>query len=336
MDAPLHRRLLSKEADLQRESPLFSLFPPEIRAKIFTHALSDYEDTDASYNTDTCFSRPSYFAPRKTSVELLRTCRAVYRETWFLPFILKEQTHWLTVSDRAPPGYHEEHDIPELKELLPEIARRLGQDKIEIESLHAFAQMWRVEQGGLAFLLNTKGLHPRHLTLTIRHTDWWFWEDDEPLRFEAGWIKQASKAMSPSTQDFQIELESLERKKDQVDAIGKHMAEHWFFRRSDGTVLYADVSGKCHKISRWTGTSTWHDHRWTRDENERGKLDYYILTVTFASELALGRKGGVVSARAKRNAEEGIYLSAKAARRAGEDFEYQTDGDGDGTDEDGD
>ncbi|KAL7787056.1 hypothetical protein V8C37DRAFT_391293 [Trichoderma ceciliae] len=306
-DVPLHQRLLSKEVDSQEESPLLSLFPPEIRSKIFTLALSDYEDTDALYNTDTCFTRPSYFAPRKTSTELLRTCRAIYRETWFLPFILREQTHWLSATNRAPPGYNERHSIPELQQLLAEITRQLSQDKIEIESLHVFAQMYRVEQGGLAVLLSTPGLHPRQLTLTIRHTDWWLWENDEPLRFEAEWIRGVSRAMSSSTREFRIELESLERKKDQVDAIGKHMAEHWFFERIDGTVLYADVSGKCQKVSRWTGTSTWHDHRWTRDENKDGKLDYYILTITFEPELALQRKGGVVSERAKENTGNPLF-----------------------------
>ncbi|KAM0260076.1 hypothetical protein ACHAQJ_003000 [Trichoderma viride] len=299
---PLHQRLLSKEADSQEESPLFSLFPPEIRAKIFTFVLSDYEDTNALYHSDTCYSRPSYFAPRKTSTELLRTCRAIYRETWFLPFILTEQTHWLSAADRAPPSYDDWRSVLKLKQLLPEITRQLGQDKVEIESLHVFAQMYRVEQDGLAELLSTPGLHPRQLSLTIRHTDWWYWEDDQALRFEAEWINQVSRAMSPSTREFRIELESLERKKDQIDTIGKHIAEHWFFKKSDGSVLYADVSGKCHEVSRWTGTSTWHNKRWTRDENINGKLDYYILTITFESELALVRRGGVVSETAKSNA----------------------------------
>lgn len=300
--APLYQQLLAKEIEPQEESPLFSLLPPEIRTKILTFVLSDYEDTDSPYHIDTCYSRPTYFAPRKTSTELLRTCRAIYRETWFLPFILTEQTHWISAPDRAPPGYNSWHSITKLKELLPEIARQLNQDKVEIEGLHVFAQMYRIEQGGLAQLLHTPGLHPRQLALTIRHTDWWFWEDDEPLRFEADWISRVQTGMSPSMQEFRLELESLERKKDQIDTIGKHIAENWFFKKLDGNVLYADVSGKCHQVSRWTGTSTWHNKRWTRDENTAGKLDYYILTITFMSEVALVKRGGVVSETAKSNA----------------------------------
>ncbi|KAL7917783.1 hypothetical protein ACQKWADRAFT_305932 [Trichoderma austrokoningii] len=299
---PLHQQLLATEIKPQDESPLFSLLPPEIRSKIFIFVLSSYEDTDSPYLTDTCYSRPSYFAPHKTSTELLRTCRAIYRETWFLPFILTEQTHWLTAQDRAPPNYNSWRSITKLQKLLPEIARQLNQDKVEIESLHVFAQMYRIEQGGLAHLLHTSGLHPRRLTLTIRHTDWWFWEDDEPLRFEADWIHKAQTGMSPSLQEFRLELESLERKKDQIDAIGKHIAGNWFFKKLNDDVLYADVSGKCHEVSRWTGKSTWNQQRWTRDENADGKLDYYILTITFMSEHALMKRGGVVSEAAKLSA----------------------------------
>ncbi|KAK1240257.1 hypothetical protein MKX08_007699 [Trichoderma sp. CBMAI-0020] len=320
---PLYQQLLAKESDPQHESPLFSLLPPEIRSKVFTFVLSDYEDTDSPYDVDTCYSRPSYFAPRKTSTELLRTCRIIYRETWFLPFILTEQTHWISAPDRAPPNYNSWDSITKLKQLLPEIARQLNQDKVEIESLHAFAQMYRIEAGGLAQLLHTSGLHPRRLTLTIRHTDWWFWENDEPLRFEADWINRVQTGMSPSLQEFRLELESLERKKDQIDAIAQHIAENWFFKKLDGNVLYADVSGKCHEVSRWTGTSTWHNTRWTRDENAAGRLDYYILTITFMSEIALMKRGGVVSAAAKLNAgnifHQHIPINLKNALEAAPD-----------------
>lgn len=301
---PLYQQLLAKEIEPQEKSPLFSLLPPEIRSKIFTLTLSDYEDTDSPYQTDTCYSRPSYFAPRKTSTELLRTCRAIYRETWFLPFILREQTHWLSAQDRAPPNYSVWYTIAKLKDLLPEIARQLNQDKVEIESLHVFAQMYRIEQGGLAQLVHTSDIHPRRMTLTIRHTDWWFWEDDEPLRFEADWILRVQTGLSPSLKEFRLELESLERKKDQIDAVGQHIAENWFFKKLDDNVLYADVSGKCHEVSRWTGTSTWNNKRWTRDETSDGKLDYYVLTITFMSESALMKRGGVVSAKAKSHAAD--------------------------------
>ncbi|KAL7940729.1 hypothetical protein V8C42DRAFT_336800 [Trichoderma barbatum] len=304
---PLHQRILAKKIDAQQDSLLFSLFPAEIRTKIFTLALSDYEDTQALYDTDTCYTRPSYFAPRKTSADLLRTCRAVYHETWFLPTALREETVWMGHELRSPPEHRVWEKVQKLERLLPKIAQQLGQEKVEIGSLHAFVRMVSLESGDLARLLKTPGLHPQRLTLTIRHTDWRFWTINRPLRFRAKWIAGVSRAISPSTTEFRIELETYERRKDQVDAIGKHIAENWFFGRLGGTILYADVSGKCHKVSRWTGSSRWHGRDWTEFEGPTGKLDYYILTITFETELALKRKGGLVSETAKLNARNPFF-----------------------------
>ncbi|UKZ52333.1 hypothetical protein TrVGV298_006108 [Trichoderma virens] len=307
---PLHQRLLSKRIDAQEDSPLFSLLPAEIRAKIFTFALSHYEDTQALYNTNTFYSRPSYFAPRKTSTDLLRTCRAIYRETWPLPVALWEETVWMGHRLRAPPEYCHWKRAGKLQRLLPSLARQLGQEKAEIGSLHAFVQMFRLEHDDLASLLRTPGLHPRQLTLTIRDTDWRYWRQNWPLRFTAKWIKEVSSALSPSKTEFRIELEACESRKDEVDAIGKHIAENWFFGQYGGTILYADVSGKCHKVSRWTGPSI---------EGPSCYLNYYILTITFETELALLRKGGVASETARRNAGNPFYEHVPANTGDAED-----------------
>ena len=102
--------------------------------------------------------------------------------------------------------------------------------------------MYKLEDGELMRLLNSSYLAPRIVTLTIRHTDWWFWEDDEPLRFEANWIKGVASVFSSSTNQFCFELESLKRKKDQVDKIAAQMIKKWYFKRKDGVVLYADAT----------------------------------------------------------------------------------------------
>lgn len=171
---PLHQRLLSKKIDTQEEPPLFSLLPPEVRTKIFTYALSDYEDAlpRSLYDPNASFWRPSHRAPRKTSTELLRTCRAIYRETWFLPFILKEQIHWICSELHAPHGNGYYDNAKKLVHLLGEIAQQ-GQEKAEIEIFHAFACTKRLEDGDLHALLCLRGLHPRRITLTIRYIDWW-------------------------------------------------------------------------------------------------------------------------------------------------------------------
>lgn len=162
----------------QHKSPLYSKLPGEVRDHIFAFALADYPDPDPAkqYDSMTCYARPSYFAPRTSDTQLLRTCRAVYKECWHLPFALREQTAWLTNPDRAPKGY----DSGQLQLTLKQIADFHGSEKVEIRSLRVFAQMFMMEENRMAQLLSVPCLNPREITLTIRHADWWYWEDDEP------------------------------------------------------------------------------------------------------------------------------------------------------------
>ncbi|KAI1136423.1 hypothetical protein F5Y05DRAFT_108025 [Hypoxylon sp. FL0543] len=311
---PLHAKILAIPAALQEESPLFGVLPAEVRSSIFSLALTDYPDPtpDKQYNSETCYTRPHYFAPRKADTALLRTCRAAYAECWFLPFMLQEQVHWLTAQDRAPPEYRVHVSAKSLRSRLQQIRKQRGGDEIvEIESLRVFAQMYKLEEGRLERLLRTPGLYPRRLTLTIRHTDWWHWENDQPLRFEAQWIQPVCAALPSSVREICIELESLERKKDQVDSIAKQMREKWFFKRTDGVVLFPDVTGGNVEVSRWSGTSTWNLLRWTRDETAPGRIDYYVVSVPFRPQHAVERKGGAVSDEALRAASENVFDARK-------------------------
>ncbi|OTA99078.1 hypothetical protein M426DRAFT_325480 [Hypoxylon sp. CI-4A] len=294
---PLHTQILSVPAARQDESPLFGVLPAEIRSAIFSLALTDYPDPtpDNQYAAETCYTRPHYFAPRKSDVALLQACRMAYAETWFLPFVLQEQTHWLTAQDRAPPEYKVHVSQRALQSRLQQIQEKRGGETFDTEGLRVFAQMYVLEGGKLARLLLTPRLYPRRLTLTIRHADWWNWESDQPLRFEANWIKGVCDVLEGSVKEFCIELESLERKKDQIDLIAKQMREKWFFKRKDGAVLFPDVTGGNVEVSRWSGTSTWHGKTWTRDETEPGRIDYYVLTVPFLLQRTIERKGGAVS-----------------------------------------
>ncbi|KAF4966912.1 hypothetical protein FSARC_5476 [Fusarium sarcochroum] len=304
----LHERILAKESDPQTGSPLFCRFPAEVRDNIFSHVLTDHPDTapHQQYRENACYTRPFYFAVQSTDVRLLRTCRAIYRETWFKPFLLREQTKWATNSDRSPPRLeYNPADLP-LPKMLKKIAKKLGEDKVEIERLRVFAQMFKLEEGGLAEILSMPLLAPRTLTLTIRHTDWWCWEDDEPLHFDGHWIKDVCNVMSTSTNQICIELESLERKKDQVNKIADQMVERWFFKRSDGTILFADTTAS-RKVSRWRGSSTWQGQRWIRDETEPEKLDYYIVSVVFQPQFLIERRGGKISDMATKFAQNNIF-----------------------------
>ncbi|KAF5636788.1 uncharacterized protein FTJAE_5984 [Fusarium tjaetaba] len=299
----LRQDILAKAPIPQDESPLYAKLPGEVRDSIFSYVLTDHPDPtpDKRFKENTCYTRPSYLAAQSTDTRLLRTCRAIYRETWFKPFLLREHTEWATGEDRAPPPHKAP---PRLRPMLAKISKSLGTDKVEIERLRIFAQMYRLQENGLQEVLRTPHLAPRTITLTIRHTDWWYWEEDEPLQFEGNWIEGVCQVLTPSTTQFCIELESLERKKDQVDKIAKQMVDSWFFKRPDGVVLYADTSDANRKVSRWSGSSTWHGQRWIRDETEPHKLDYYIVTITFRPLISIERSGGSASEKAIKEAQD--------------------------------
>lgn len=302
-----HRRILAKPVAEQTQSPLYSKLPGEIRGQVFAFALTDYPDPDPArrYSPDTCFTRPSYFAPRKSDVQLLRTCRAIYRECWHLPFILKEQLYWLTTSDRAPPEFR--RSGPRLSRWLQQIAELQGEDKVVIDKLRVFAQMFKLEEGAMGALLRTPHLQPRSITLTIRHADWWWWESDAPLSFQNAWLKDACAALPSTVDEIHIELESLQRKAAQVDEIAKQMAQRWFFKRRDGGALFADNRPGAAQTSRWTGTSSWHNQRWVRDETREGQLDFYIVTISFRLTTVLERRGSLISNEARANASRNRY-----------------------------
>lgn len=97
----------------------------------------------------------------------------------------------------------------------------------------------------------------------------------------------------------------MQRKKEQIDAMAKQMAEKWYFVRKDGVALFPDVTGKSVEIHRWSGSSTWQGETWTRDESAPGRIDYYIATVVFRPEVVVKRRGGAVNPDSVEDAERG-------------------------------
>ncbi|KAJ2977715.1 hypothetical protein NQ176_g4219 [Zarea fungicola] len=307
MEQPMHMRLQSEEQPLEKprnpqsQCGLFKI-PLEIRESIFRLALADYEDpsADQQYDKDSCWARPSYNSPRRSDIALLQTCQAVFRETWFLPFMLKEQTHWITDPDRAPPHYNFESAARRLELTVGDMRRRHGQP-VEIGSLRIFTQMYKIEERQVAMFLETvPDLAFRRLYITIRHTDFWFWERDAPLGFDSRWVPIVSSALPSSVEEVIIEMETVERKQKQLYDIARQMTERWYFQKRDGTPLVADSTPNSYEVTRWQGSSTWHNERWVRDESSEGVIEYYVAAVKFQSQLALEKRGGMVSSRVLR------------------------------------
>ncbi|KAL3477087.1 hypothetical protein BJX99DRAFT_226689 [Aspergillus californicus] len=269
----------------QQTSPLCTL-PAELRTEIFTYALSPYEDNDPStaYQKDTFWRRPGYSAPKRTSTALLQTCKAIYAETWFMPFALAEHIMYLTAHERAPKTTVKTREARlDIQRSLTEIRKLYG--SVESGDLRIFAQLYMLEPGDLLQgILDRAFLMPRLVRLTIRYTDFWHWEQRQPLYIDSRWVNEVR--IPDSVTRFVMDFESLERRKDEVDILAKQAIEGWFFTRKDGRVLTASMEVA---VSRWTGSSMFASRRWVRDESRPGELDYYVATVTW--KLASSTEG---------------------------------------------
>ncbi|EAL86392.1 uncharacterized protein AFUA_3G01090 [Aspergillus fumigatus Af293] len=263
----------------QTQSSLFSIIPPEIRREIFAYALAACEDTKNPYSQDTYWTRPGYDAPRRTYTELLRSCKRVYQEAWFMPFTYAEHAFYLTWRDRAP----KQLSPMAFQQCLDLIHQMHG--KVEAGRIRIFAQLFMLEKGhAMTALLDMTHFYPRSITLTIRYTDFWLWEENQPLYISAEWVNRI--CFPESVRRFSIDFESIERRKDEVEYIANEAAEKWFFRRKDGRLLTADKADM--SVSQWTGSSILNGKRWLRDEVRPGQLDYYVVTVVWkvSPELA--------------------------------------------------
>ncbi|KAL4960505.1 uncharacterized protein BDV14DRAFT_182434 [Aspergillus stella-maris] len=270
---------------IQNKSPLFTTLPPELRSLVFTFALSPYEDNAKSYAKETYWTRPGYNAPHRTCTALLRTCKAIYAEAWYLPFALAEHTIYLSSDDRAPRGWKSTQPIGQFAKCLELLhkshsvhAEGRGERPVETGDIRIFPQLYMLEPGNrLQSILSIPFLRPSEVRVTIRYTDFWFWEGTEKLRIEGRWVDEC--VFPESVKRVVVDFEMIERRKEEVDIIVGQALEKWVFKRKDDRVFTAKREDLT--VSRWTGSSMFGGVRWVRDEVRPGQLDYYVLTATW-------------------------------------------------------
>ncbi|KAI0802189.1 hypothetical protein GGR55DRAFT_462267 [Xylaria sp. FL0064] len=102
---PLAVRILDdpSSVDQQLGCPLFAKLPGELRELIWDYALTSYEDLDALYPLDRPYARPGQAAPQRIALNLLLTCRAVYLETFLVPFQVNPMVVFDGHPDVVPP-----------------------------------------------------------------------------------------------------------------------------------------------------------------------------------------------------------------------------------------
>lgn len=236
----------------QPHCPLFTIIPPEVRNRIYEFSL-EYGDTDPStrpaYRKRALYYRPGFQRPRRINTALLQTCRRIYFEAYLVPIATNEHTFWL---HRAPP-HVKNAASPEQY-----FGRMTPDQRAAVQHLHFFMQQYCLEGlwGQICRSLGGIGVRPRKITITLRHSDWWLWEDNYDLgidpfqdrrvdaremrrwmqvpgyrnkviRRNSAWGYQFQHV--PSLEEIEIEFETVMRKKAQLDAIVAWAAKEWIF-----------------------------------------------------------------------------------------------------------
>ncbi|KAL8707327.1 MAG: hypothetical protein Q9220_007639 [cf. Caloplaca sp. 1 TL-2023] len=269
----------------QSASPLFSILPPELRNHIFKLALTAYEDPSRRYSQSACYFQPGYTCAHKIDTALLGTCRLIYSETATIPASINEHVSWY---HRPPPGVSK-NEIPLDTSPASSIRRR------NLRTVHLFAQQYWLEgaNGGFAgFTGLWNYAQPSNLIVTIRHTDWWWWEVEAPLALDPKQEGRPSPekhsrpldAFEPQSwgsefqkieglKIFQLELETVENKRHELDVIVDR-ARDWRFLLGDGLILVLNQSKT--KRTGWVGerlTAEWLAEESVDEEEEHFATD---------------------------------------------------------------
>jgi hypothetical protein len=207
----------------QSQSPLFNKLPPELRNRIFSLALLQYEDLADPYdNHDYCY-RPDHRARRIVSASLLRSCRLIWLEANHWPMLQAVHNFWFD-DDRRPEWTattffgSEEDRVDEFFVQLTDVQLS------RVRHVHVFAQMYWLEcsfaQSTVWKCLAREPLDLESFTVTVRHSDWWDWESDAPLALDRSWVEELLR--SPNARrvgEIRLELETLESKVAQLRGI---------------------------------------------------------------------------------------------------------------------
>ncbi|KAK1986428.1 hypothetical protein LZ30DRAFT_582054 [Colletotrichum cereale] len=276
--------------DKQSESPLFSVLPGEIRNDIFSLALIQHDDDDdaSAYAEDSYWYRPGFRGPRRSSSSLLRTCKLAYAEGQKVFLREQEFAFWF---DRGPDGRTGNDSCERFF-----LGLTAGQSR-DLRRVRFFAQMFWLEEGhNLAFLFSQPRFRPETLTVTVRYSDWWHWEHDEPLRMREDWLRGFRGPAG--LRELRVEYETLAGKRDEMMRIvernkrwklavgGKKRV--WRDENGvDGEEVeeedeggYLSAEGTRLEEWRWTGPSRLGGREWAH-HGEGDTVEYVVVTDTW-------------------------------------------------------
>ncbi|KAF2254503.1 hypothetical protein BU26DRAFT_514403 [Trematosphaeria pertusa] len=273
----------------QSQSPLFSKIPPEIRNEIFDLALQEYIDPNKLYGRETYFSRPGFEGRKRVDTALLRTCKRVYEETRAVPLGNLELCFYLGNKGREPQEYIEvgppSQEIsvhPFFKEMWPEQCKR-------IDRIHVFAQMYALHLGLNNLFQNKRQfIAPSTITITIRYTDWWWWEYAYPIypirsdRF----IHISAITLPNCVNTIVVEFETSEKKEKQLEKVVGEILQrrvYWTWMRKDGSKLAIKDADEEVRTWKWNGPTRFGDGGRYPHHGDGEVMGYVVKVVTWTA-----------------------------------------------------
>jgi hypothetical protein len=260
--------------DPQSASPLFAVFPTEIRLEIFSDAVSSYSDTTKPYPFDSYHYRPGYTAPKRTDLSLLRTCKRVYEETkdlvWKAGNGNGKDSFWWYWPTLEPPTM----SWPQ---------RRIGKGLWSyywprVHTIHIVTPVFLFQMRGFfnLFAIQTCGLRPQFVKATVLNANDASLSSD-PFAFSIA-PRDGHEYFPHSVQTFVLELESVEYAEPDVDALVKVIMGNrmvWRWKRRDGVFLELDMD---------VGVTEWD---WMGTEltlfGSRRRVKYIVKVLTFSA-----------------------------------------------------
>lgn len=233
----------------QQQSPLFYKLPKELRDCIFELSCTQSPDERHTYEANSFYHRPGHTARLKTHTSLLHTCRRIWLEAHALPMRQAEHAFWF---QRGPYDRNPDHswqgNVRNERDRYGRFLKSLTSRNLRnVTHIHLFMQMFQAEQlvhgkRMTDFLPRHRvegGFRPKRFTITFRSSDWADWESGRPMSLPAGWVQKIlDSPFLGAVEEFVLELETSEGRKDQLDAIVQQI------RRLEGTPKLVDLTGQ--------------------------------------------------------------------------------------------
>jgi hypothetical protein len=155
-----------------------------------------------------------------------------------------------------------------------------------LQKVRFFTQMFWLEAGHqLFYIFSLPQFRPTQLTITIRYSDWWFWENDEPLRMEEQWLRYFEG--NPGLRVLNVEYETLSWKRaEMMHIIERNKKWKLPVRREGGSFQsnelegYLSAEGTGLKEWKWKGPSKLGGERWSH-HGTGDKVEYVVVTDTW-------------------------------------------------------